>query len=229
MLVRNSLSFIHSDVRITYPSTNTTLIPTITYTYTETIVCTATGYPLPTILWYNSDALPVTTGPTLQLDLSNVSNGMEYICKAENYVGYKSRSIKFSILYTILETEGLLASVNNEISASDFDKSKAGKLADRISNILPNTSNIQLSDVDDVKILLEQCANTTEDLFDTVIDSDEADILEIVAKIANTAGNIVNRDNQLDRTIDSSSLSQEDNSKVSEILQYIYSTLPQVN
>ena len=204
-------NFTHSDSipTITSPPSNTTYSPTLTYTYTQTITCTATGYPPPTILWYNSDNEPITTGPSLQLDASKVSDGILYICKAENRVGSDSRSIKFSISESDIDIDGILGDISDDIGTSDFDPNQAGLIADIISNILPDTSNIPITDVNDTQNILGNVANTNEDLLDKITDNDTAITPQDAGKIANTAGNIINKDNDLHSSIDSPNLSPE--------------------
>ena len=204
--------FLYSDFLpiITYPASNTTFSPTLSYTYTQIIVCTATGYPQPTVLWYNSDNEAITTGATLQLDASNVSDGRVYICKADNGLGFDSRSIEFSISDTQVDTEGILDEINEDIrTTSEFGPNQVGNIAEIVANILPNTSNVPIRDVNNIRDLLGKCANTIEDLFDKITDNDTAITSGDASKIANTAGDIINKDNELDRTIDNLALSPE--------------------
>ena len=95
----------------------------------------------------------------------------------------------------------------------EFGPIEAGRIADIVSNILPDTNNISRLEVKDARELLNDCANTVEDLLDKINNITVS--LGDFGKIANTAGNIINRDNELDRIIDSSSLSQDELNQVS--------------
>ena len=204
---------------ITNPASNTTLSPTLTYTYTQSIVCTAIGFPPPTILWYNSDNEPITTGATIQLDASNVAHGRVYICKAANRAGFDSRSIEFNIPKSEVDIDGILDGINDDISTtSELDPSQVGQIANIISNILPDTSNVPITDVNSTQNILENVANTNKDLLDKITDNDTAITPEDAGSIANTAGNIINRDNELDQTIDNPTLSPEAINQVCLIL-----------
>ena len=77
----------------------------VTYTITEggSITCTATGYPVPDIVWLNSDGSEVdesrlVTNNTMDTDISNIpsvsvsmtlrsSDGGNYTCRANNSIG----------------------------------------------------------------------------------------------------------------------------------------------
>ena len=102
-----------------------------------------------------------------------------------------------------------MGDISDDIGTSDFDPNQAGLIADIISNILPDTSNIPITDVNDTQNILGNVANTNEDLLDKITDNDTAITPEDAGKIANTAGNIINKDNDLDRSIDSPTLSPE--------------------
>ena len=93
-----------------------------------------------------------------------------------------------------------------------------GQIADIISNILPDTSNIPIKDVNSTQDILENVANTIEGLLDKITDNDTAITLEDAGSITNTAGNIINKDNDLDQTIDNPTLSPEAINQVCIIL-----------
>ena len=84
-----------------------------------------------------------------------------------------------------------------------------GQIANIISNILPDTSNVPITDVNSTKDILENVANTNKDLLDKITDNDTAITPEDAGSIANIAGNIINKDNELDQTIDNPTLSPE--------------------
>ena len=85
----------------------------------ETITCTATGYPVPTVVWQNSDGSSLSNGRLVSGDPVNMSStgvgnvtsvsvelmvigamrvdtGM-YICSANNSVGNTTRNINITV------------------------------------------------------------------------------------------------------------------------------------
>ena len=66
-----------------------------------------------------------------------------------------------------------------------------------------------ITDVNSTQDILENVANTNKDLLNKITDNDTAITPEDAGSIADTAGNIINKDNELDQTIDNPTLSPE--------------------
>ncbi|KAI6654369.1 Phosphatidylinositol phosphatase [Oopsacas minuta] len=177
---------------ITSPLSDMVINPELSLTYIEQFICEATGYPPPTILWYSNNE-PVTTGATLTLTTSNVTDGKEYICKAENDFGIASRSITISITFTYNYASNILDNIIIELDNPDqFDG-----VIDILSNIL---TNISITDIDQLQDMLNKIADTVENLFDIVTDHDKAMSVDDAGSIMNIIGDIVNKDTGLNNS-----------------------------
>ncbi|KAI6654378.1 hypothetical protein LOD99_775 [Oopsacas minuta] len=183
---------------ITSPLSDKVLNPELSLTYIEQFICEATGYPPPTILWYSNNE-PVTTGATLTLTTSNVTDGKEYVCQAENDLGSDSRIIIIAIDPTDIAINNVLDDIAIVLdNPSEFDPNQVGPITILISNILPNITDIDISEIDGVKDTLANTADILDDLFDVITDNDTAISLDDAGDIVNTAGDIINKDSELE-------------------------------
>ena len=195
---------------ISYPHTLTEITPELSLSYQQEVTCVATGYPPPTVLWYDSDNDVVTTGDTLLLQTTNVYDGAVYTCKAENIFGGDAGSILISIDITDISVTDIFDNIDDNFgNPSGFDPEQVDDIAVLVSNILPNISSIPISEINDTKDTLAKGADTIEMLFDVISDNGTAISLDDAGTIVNTAGDIINKDTELEDISDNPSLSPE--------------------
>ena len=196
---------IDSAPEITEPVSNGTMDEDLITTFSRTIVCRAIGYPQPTIRWYSSEGEIIVNGQILYITVSNVSSGEVYICKAENRVGFMSRSVQINIIVS----ETTLNNIEDEINTPEFDPNTAGDIADTIKLALPSTDNVPIKDINKTRETLDTGAKLNEKLLDKIIENDTALPLDDAGKIVDTAADIAVKDTELDAGIDSPTLTPE--------------------
>ena len=193
--------------QITDPDSNKTLTEDLSLNYNRTISCTASGYPPPTIRWYNSENEAVTDGPILFITVRNVTNGIVFVCKAENRAGFVSRSIQ--IVIRVVDPDSTLDDLEDEIDVAGFNPEEAGEVADTIRLALPKTDNVLPEDTNKTRDTLDKAAGVNEVLLDKITDNNTDIPLDDAERIVNTAGEIAVKDTELDAGVDTPILSPE--------------------
>ena len=212
MIMSNIYFFTFPDAQpiITYPNTLTVITPKLSLSYQQEIICVVTGYPPPTVIWYDSNSEAVTTGDTLLLQTTNVADGIIYVCRAENVFGEDTGSILISIDTTDISIPDILADIDDNFdNPSEFDPEQVDDIAVLVANILPNISSIPISEINDTNDILAKGADTIEMLFDVITDNGTAISLDDAGTIVNTAGDIINKDTELEYISDNPALSPD--------------------
>ena len=185
--------------------------------YQQEIVCVVTGYPPPTVIWYDSSNDTVTTGDTLLLQTTNIADGVIYVCRAENVFGVDTGSIIISIDTTDIAISDIFDNIDDNFGIpSEFDPEQVDQIAVLVSNLLPNISSIPISEINDTKDTLAKGADTIEMLFDIITDNGTAISLDDAATIVNTAGDIISKDTELEDISDNPALSSD---AIQQVLQ----------